>query len=74
MCTLTQVGLMRSEQYRAKAAELIDKAAGECNVQACVELESLARAYLRLAEQADRNSTNDIVYMTPDPDQDSSEA
>ena len=30
-----------------------------------VEFENLARAYLRLAEQADRNSRTDIVYETP---------
>jgi hypothetical protein len=39
-----------------------------------VELESLARAYQRLAEQADRNSTTDLVYLTPVRQYDSSEA
>ena len=32
-----------------------------------MELESLARAYLRLAEQVDRNGETDIVYLTPTP-------
>ena len=57
--------------YRAKAAEI---AANAAHGARRVELESLARAYLRLAEQADRNSETDIVYLTPVPDQDSSEA
>ena len=30
-----------------------------------VEFENMARAYLRLAEQAKRNSLTDIVYETP---------
>jgi hypothetical protein len=45
--------------YRAKAAEIAAKPAHGARR---VELESLARAYLRLAEQADRNSKTDIVY------------
>jgi len=66
---------MRSDKYRAKAAELIAKATKETDLQTRVEFESLARAYLRLAEQADRNSETDIFYMTPDrAGQDSSEA
>jgi hypothetical protein len=31
------------------------------------EYERLAMGYFRLAEQADRNSANDIVYETPPP-------
>ena len=30
-----------------------------------VEFENLARAYLRLAEQAERNSQGNIIYETP---------
>jgi hypothetical protein len=30
-----------------------------------LEFENLARAYLRLAKQAERNSQADIVYETP---------
>jgi hypothetical protein len=32
-----------------------------------IQLESLALAYARLAEQADRNSGTDIVYETQAP-------
>ena len=66
---------MRSgDAYRAKAAKISAQAAKERRADIRVELESLARAYMRLAEQADRNADNDIVYMTPDRDQESSEA
>ena len=62
------------DDYRAKAAEFATTASNEVHAVTRVELESLARAYVRLAEQADRNSTNDIVYVTPVRDRDSSEA
>jgi hypothetical protein len=55
------------DEYRAKAAELFAKATTEANPTAQAELETLARSYLRLAEQADRNSATDIVYETPPP-------
>jgi hypothetical protein len=55
------------DEYRAKAAGLFASAAAEANTQVQAELETVARSYLRLAEQADRNSTNDIVYVTPGP-------
>ena len=53
------------DSYRAKARELLTKAATEPNAQTQVELEALAKSYLRLAGQADRNSALDIVYETP---------
>jgi hypothetical protein len=62
------------DDYRDKAAEIYARAASEPHAATQVELESLARAYRRLAEQADRNSTADLVYFTPDHRQDSSEA
>jgi len=62
------------DSYRDKARQLYAKAAAEPHAQTQVELESLARAYQRLAEQADRNSTTDLVYLTPVRQQDSSEA
>ena len=66
---------MRSgDGYRAKAAKISAQAAAEAHGQTRIELESLARAYLRLAEQADRNGETDIVYLTPTSDQNSSEA
>jgi hypothetical protein len=55
------------DQYRVKAVELLAKAQQECNPQTQDELEGLAAAYLRLAEQAERNSLADIVYEPPPP-------
>lgn len=52
-------------EYRSKAADLFAKAAIEANAETQVEMETLARSYLRLAEQADRNSMTDLVYVTP---------
>jgi hypothetical protein len=31
-----------------------------------IDLQNLAQAYLRLAEQAERNAETDIVYETPE--------
>jgi hypothetical protein len=53
------------QEYLLKAAELSAKAQGEPDPARKVELENLARAYLRLAEQAERNRHTDIVYETP---------
>lgn len=50
--------------YRAKAAEFLARARQELGRRQRRELESLGRAYLRLAEQADRNSHADISYET----------
>ena len=51
--------------YRIKAAELNGLAKNEHYAALKVQFESLARAYLRLAEQAERNNQLDIVYETP---------
>ena len=51
--------------YRIKAAELNALAKNEHYAALKVQFESLARAYLRLAEQAERNNQLDIVYETP---------
>jgi hypothetical protein len=53
------------DQYRVRAAELNAAARCERNPEIRKEYESLALAYLRLAEQAERNSATDIVYETP---------
>ena len=53
------------EEYLLRAAELSAKAQVEGEHGNKLELEILARAYLRLAEQAERNSLTDIVYETP---------
>jgi len=53
--------------YLFRAAELLAKAECESGPQNRVELEHLGGAFLRLAEQAGRNSSNDIVYEPPPP-------
>jgi hypothetical protein len=42
--------------YRAKALELLARADGEIDSPMRAEFESLAAAFLRLAEQAERNA------------------
>jgi hypothetical protein len=56
-----------AEAYRIKAAELDAQARREHKASVRLELFHLATAYIRLAEQADRNSHMDIVYETPPP-------
>jgi hypothetical protein len=53
------------DQYRGRAAELSAKAQWETDPGIRIEYENLALAYLRLAEQADRNARADIVYEPP---------
>jgi hypothetical protein len=53
--------------YRTKAAELRAKALHEASPEQKIELESLALAYIRLAEQAERNQQLDVSYETPPP-------
>jgi hypothetical protein len=53
------------DSYRIKASDLKAEARQESNAARRVELETLAMAYLRLADQAERNSLNNIVYETP---------
>lgn len=53
------------DDYRGKALEFRAKAQTESDLKRKAELEHLARAYLRLAEQAERNSHLDITYETP---------
>jgi hypothetical protein len=44
------------DQYRAKALELLARAEVEINLDLRAEFAHLAAAYMRLAEQAERNS------------------
>jgi hypothetical protein len=44
------------DDYRIKAADMHAKAKGETKPRTRTELERLALAYLRLADQADRNA------------------
>jgi hypothetical protein len=53
------------DDYRVKAAELHAKAKKESKPTLQGQLEGLAMAYLRLAEQADRNNLLDLCYETP---------
>ncbi len=52
--------MTNADSYRKIAAELKAKAAKERSAQLASELDSLARCYLRLAEQADQNSFQDL--------------
>ena len=52
-------------EYLLRAAELSARAQTETDPADKLEFENLARAYLRLAKQAERNSQTDIVYETP---------
>jgi len=51
--------------YLLRAAELSAMAQTEMDPTKTLEFENLARAYLRLAKQAERNGQTDIVYETP---------
>jgi hypothetical protein len=53
------------DNYRAKALELLVRADTEDDLQIRAELENLAAAFLRLAEQAERNSKLDPTYKPP---------
>lgn len=58
------------DDYRVKASDLRAQALHEADPHIQADLEGLAAAYLRLAEQAERNSKTDIVYETPPPKDD----
>jgi|SoiMetStandDraft_2_1073263.scaffolds.fasta_scaffold00172_3 hypothetical protein len=51
--------------YRAKALELLARADGEIDSPMRAEFESLAAAFLRLAEQAERNAALIIEFELP---------
>jgi hypothetical protein len=53
------------DNYRAKALELLVRAETEGDLQMRAELENLAAAYLRLAEQAERNSELYLLRAVP---------
>jgi hypothetical protein len=55
------------DKYRAKALELLARAETETDPQIRAEFENLATSYLRLAEQAERNSYFDVTYEPPPP-------
>jgi len=51
--------------YRTKALELLARADGEIDSQMRAEFENLAAAFLRLAEQAERNAALIIEFELP---------
>ena len=53
------------DDYRIKAIDIHAQAKLETNCFNRAELEALAMAYLRLAEQADRNAKTNVVYEPP---------
>jgi hypothetical protein len=61
------------EDYILKAAEFRARAEAETNPKARDEFEHLARAYLRLAGQAKRNTETDVTYEPPPPKLDDSQ-
>jgi hypothetical protein len=54
-----------ADEYRTKAAQLYADAQVETNTAVATRLEELAMAYMRLADQADKNAATDLVYETP---------
>ena len=54
-----------ADQYRVKAGDLAALARAERDPFQKAEYERLSLSYLRLAEQADRNSKTDIVWFDP---------
>jgi hypothetical protein len=54
-----------ANEYRIKAAELNALGKNEPDQLARANFINLALAYLRLAEQAEKNAATDIVYETP---------
>lgn len=54
--------MTRAEEYRLKAQDLKSRADNKRDLRVRLELELIARKYSLLAEQAARNSHNDVVY------------
>jgi hypothetical protein len=58
-------GMVIGDRYRAKALELLALADGENDQSIKTEFENLAAAFLRLAEQAERNAVLIIEFELP---------
>jgi hypothetical protein len=54
-----------ADRYRTLAARFMAQAKSEQNLKLRSEWQYLAVCYLRIAEQADRNSRTDVVYEPP---------
>ena len=59
--------MVPGDEYRAKALELLACAETQSDQQIRAEFENLAAAFLRLAEQAQRNSQFDVTCEPPPP-------
>jgi hypothetical protein len=57
--------MSRPDEYRKRAAELMAESNLAHNPTLARELNELATVYHRLAEQAERNLTADLVYEPP---------
>ena len=55
------------DEYLLKSSEFLARAECESDPQARAELQNLARAYLRLASQAKRNTEFDVTYEPAPP-------
>jgi len=58
---------MGGDQYRIKAASFHARALCTRSPRLRTQYENLSKAYLRLAEQADRNDRADLTYEPPPP-------
>ena len=57
--------MVAGDGYRVKALELLARADGENDQTIKVEFENLAAAFLRLAEQAERNAALLVEFDLP---------
>jgi len=55
------------DEYRIRAASFQARAVCALTMRLRIQYESLSEAYLRLAEQADRNDMTDITLEPPPP-------
>ena len=69
--TSFDMGSPMANQYRIRAAEFHAQAQSASNPKLRAQFENLSLAYLRLAEQADRNSQTELIYEPPPPKLDS---
>ena len=54
-----------ADVYREKATDMAARALADTSPLGKAEYERLASGYMHLAEQADRNSPDDVTYGTP---------
>ncbi len=59
--------MSEAEEYRRRAAGCILIAEETADSASRLQLMEMAQAWFRLAEQAEKNSRTDLVYETPRP-------